>query len=598
MRSWQTDRRNPVGLVLLTGLLGWGALQTGPILIGGGLQLVPATLALVAFSGALRLTGEMLFFLADLADWLGARRASGKEGTARWGRLQDLKKELAKTPSGPFWGVLAGAPGRGLFIAFDSNAYVIGPSGAGKGHTAVVPMILSIRAAKIITDFKPELVVICQRALEAMGQSVIVLNPFGLYTDRIGETASLNPLDVLADDLLRAGGLRDFFEDAGELAMQLYPEPAQAKGDDQFWRAGTRKLIAFALVLECLINGHEATLSDAARLIEDRQKLEDNLRLILGIDRDGQPLAEGPLALESADWAERHDPEELREFLAAFRARAGGLLKLMSAGESKTFDSFAEGAEQALSIYAFGRLSAALGRSSFDFDAIKDGKTILNIFIVGDASRTEATGKFFGLMQFYMQLKLKRHARKDVPVYLINDEAANYAVYGLVPLMTWARSFGIRLIQVVQNFAAYEDRHGKHAAQVLNSEAEIKLFLPGQRAESTIKTIVELLGRQSVMVARLSADKAGAGLREDMSESARPLMTEDELRRSPDGILIVRQHPPFLQRPVSYAAIHPWRGWVDPNPHHGDKPFLRKVALKLKLKLKRKRQQQKRRRKP
>ncbi len=441
-------------------------------------------------------------------------------------------------------------------------------------------MVLSILASKIVTDFKPELLCICKRALEAMGQRVVALNPFGKYERIVGKTDRLNPLDVLVDDLHRQGGLKDFLDNGKELTMQLYREPAESKGDDKFWRSGSRKLIAMGANVECMINEYDATLADVSRLIEDRQTFEDNLRLIIGVDADGNPLPEGPLPFERSEWAQRHDPAELAEFLKTIRARAAGILKLMTGTETKTYDSFAEGAEQALQPFSFGRLSSALGRSSFDFDAIKNGKKPLNVFLVGDASRTEATESYFGLMQWYMQLKLKRHPRKDVPVYLINDEASNYSAYGLVSLMTWARGFGIRTIQYFQNFSAYAEKHGKHAVEVLDSESEIKLFMPGQRADSTLKKIVELLGRQSIMEARLSVDQERGGLREDMSECGRSLATEDEVRRSSYGILIVRQQLPFLQKPVSYSEVHPWRDMIDINPHHG-KPFRKKVKLRV-----------------
>lgn len=570
-----------VGLMLLTGLAVWATVQFGPVLHGGQLQLLPAMSAAVAALGGLRLVVVCLNLLARFLDWHSSHTATGKEGTARWGTLKDLRGELAAKDEGPFWGALVDEPKRGLFIDFSSNAYVIGPSGVGKGHTAVIPMILTIKASKIITDFKPELLMVCKKALEEMGQRVIVLNPFGLYEDRVGPTENLNPLDIVCDDLFHCGGLRDIFSDSKDLAMQLHAEPVNSEGDNKFFRSGTRKLIALASIIECMFNGYDATLGDVSRLLEDRQAIEDELRAIVGVDVNGKPHPNGPLALEAADWAQGQPPADVRLFLKTLRGRANGLLKLISKGDGRTYDSFAEGAEQSLAQFGFGRLSSALGRSTFNFDDIKSGKQVINVFLEGDASRTEATEEYFGLMQWYMQLKLKRHPNKDVPVYQINDEASNYKVYGLVALKTWGRGFGIRTIEFFQNFAAYAAKHGDHAVEVLNSEAEIKLILPGQRSPSTIKDIAEGLGSESVMMASLTAGAPGQGLQENLSESARPLATEDEIRRSQHGILIVRQHYAFEQVPVSYSEIDPLRDLADINPHH-NKPFLQKVKLKLK----------------
>ena len=571
---------NLAGLMLITGLMGWATLQLGPLFVGGQIQILPAVTGAVAAMGALRVVVACLNLLARFLDWRSSHSATGKEGTARWGKFKDLKSELSAKDEGPFWGVLPDKPSSGLFLEFSSNAYVLGPSGVGKGHTAVVNMILMIKESKIITDFKPELLCICKKALENMGQRVVALNPFGMYVDRVGETESLNPLDTLTDDLYRRGGLRDIFSDAAELAMQLHSEPVQNEGENKFFRSGTRKLIGIGNIIECMFNAYDATLGDVSRLIENRTEFEDNLRLIVGVDIHDKPHPDGPLPFEIADWAENHDEADVREFLKTLRGRARGLLKLMSGNESRTYDSFAEGAEQSLSPFGFGNLSSALGRSTFNFDDIKNGDGAMNIFIVGDSSRTESTEAFFGLMQWYMQLKLKRHPNKDVPVYQVNDEASAYKVYGLVALKTWGRSFGIRTIEFFQNFSAYSDKHGENSVDVLNSEAEIKLFLPGQRLPSTIKQIAEILGDQSVMVSGLSTEKENGGLREQMSESARPLATEDEIRRTEHGILIVRRHFPFEQVPVSYSEIDPLRNLADINPHHS-KPFLQKVKLKL-----------------
>ncbi len=572
-------RANVAGLVTVTGLCVWGYVQSGPVLAGGEVQPLPAALGFMAALGGLRIAGGCLNGLASILDWVGSHSATGKSGTARWGQYKELKKELCKDDAGPFWG-LSVNKGKKLLIDFSSNAYVVGPSGSGKGHTAVVPMIFLIPHSKIITDFKPELLCICKKGLEALGQKVIKLDPFGLYSDRVGPTDQLNPADVITDNFYRGGDLRNVFSDSGELAMQLYEDPVGSKGDDQFWRSGSRNLIALVTQAVCMLKDYDASLSDVALLLDDQAALELQLCSITGIDPEGNPDPQGLYPFELSEWAHYHDDASLSAYLKAFRAKASGLLKLMFESE-KTFSSFLEGARQALEPYGFGQLSSSLGRTSFDFDAIKNGGAPINIFIVGDASRTKTTEKYFGLMQWYMQLKLKRHPNKHVPVYLINDEASNYSIFGLVSLMTWGRGFSIRIIQFFQNFTAYEQKHGKHAVEVFNSESEIKLFLPGQRSAPTIKKIVEMLGEQSLMVASLSADKSG-GMRENMSESARPLMTGDEIRRTRNGILIIRQQRPILQKPLSYSEVEPLRKLADINPHHG-KAFLNTVKLKLKL---------------
>jgi len=578
--SAAVERQSLLLLAGATGLCTWAVIQVGPLFEFGEIQ--PLTLGVYAFTAicTLRFTGECFLALASGLEWFSARSGTGKSGTARWAKHKELKSEFCPKDAGPFWGMSAIARKK-LFIDTASNAYVVGPSGSGKGHTAVVPMIFTISHSKVIMDFKPELLTICKRGLEQRGQRVIGLNPFGMYTDIVGPSDCLNVLDVITDSLNTPNGLRNVLGDARELTLQLYEDPQGGAGDDQFWRNGTRKIIALVCMIECMMQGYKAALSDVALLLDDRDALEIRLRSIAGVDFEDKPDPEGPHMFELSDWADHHEEAELEIFLKTVRARTRSLLKTMSES-AKTFGSFLEGAHQALEPYGFGQLSSAMGRSSFNIDDLKCGDCALNIFIVGDASRSDATEKFFGLMQWYLQLKLKRHPNKDVPVYLINDEASNYSIFGLVSLMTWGRSFSIRTIQYFQNFTSYTEKHGSNAVEVLNSESEVKLFLPGQRSVPTIKKIVEILGEQSLMVAGLSPANSNEGIKENMSESGRPLMTEDEVRRTQHGILIVRQQRPILQTPVSYSEIVPLRTLADNNPHHG-KAFLKPVKLKLKL---------------
>lgn len=131
---------------------------------------------------------------------------------------------------------------------------------------------------------------------------------------------------------------------------------------------------------------------------------------------------------------------------------------------------------------------------------------------------------------------------------------------------------------IFQDISAFERVYGRTALETLWSETEIKQLLPGQRSPRTLEMIEKALGEQSVMGASLSAREDR--MDEQTSESGRPLMSADEIRRSPHGLLLVRQAPPVRFEPISYAEIDPFRTQAGINPFHG-KPFLKKVKLKL-----------------
>lgn len=114
--------------------------------------------------------------------------------------------------------------------------------------------------------------------------------------------------------------------------------------------------------------------------------------------------------------------------------------------------------------------------------------------------------------------------------------------------------------------------------ETLLSETEIKQFLPGQRSPRTLTMIRQILGDQTIMSVGMSPGEHG--VQEHTGEAGRALMTEDEIRRSKHGLLIIRRAPPILIEPISYAEVHPWRKQAGINPFHG-RAFLKKVKIKL-----------------
>lgn len=572
---------NFVAVLIFTGALIAVSLRLGPPVLYGEVRPLAALAMFLAALGCKRVIVSTLQLLIKLIDWQSMRTATGKSGTAEWAKKNDIRKELTAKKQGPFWGANAGRDRTPLFFDYVSNAMTVAPAGSGKGVCSVAPMGMSIRHSKIFGDFKGELICMLKKPLEARGETIRVLNPGGLWRDIIGESDCYSPLDIIADDLNRPEGLRDVMDDLREITGQILPEPAERESDNTYFREGSRRIMSDGILIETMIAEYDATLSSVALLIEDRQRLEDHVRWIAGVDIKGKPHPDGAFPIEQAPWAQKHHPEDVAEFAKLVRARAQNLLALMCGDDTRTFDSFITGAQQALAPFAFGRLAGVMGRSSFRMDEMKEGQTSSNLFIVADASRMEAYKPFIGLIQWCCMSAIKRHKNKERPVYFILDEATNYKIAGLENLLTWGRSYGLRLHVIFQDLAAFERVYGKTALDTLLSETEIKQFLPGQRAPKTLELISKkLLGEQSLMAAHMTLPENASGVAENVSETGRTLMTEDELRRTRQGILFVRQCRPILFEPVSYAQIHPWRKQVGINPFYG-KRFVKKTKLRL-----------------
>lgn len=399
-----------------------------------------------------------------------------------------------------------------------------------------------------------------------------------MWSDILGESDCYNPLDIIVDDLERPGGLRDVADDLREINSQILAEPADSEGDNTYWREGSRRCMRLAQVLECMVEGRDATLASVSLTIDDSAVLENKLRLVVGVDADGNALPDGPMPIESCAWAQLHSTQDLAEFIQWLRAQANSLLNLMNSSESRAFESFISGAQMALAPFAFGKLSPAMRRSTFSMNDLKSSEQATNLFIVADASKIEVYKGYIGLIQWCAMTAIKRHPNKSTPVYFIMDEATNYKIHSLDSLLTWGRSYGLRMHIFIQNFSAFERVYGKNALETLLSETEIKQFLSGQRSPVTRKIISDLLGEQSVMSAGLTPNENG--VQENTGETGRPLMTPDEVRRTQHGILLIRKSLPILIEPISYAEIHPWRKQAGINPFHG-KAFLKPIKIWL-----------------
>ena len=94
-------------------------------------------------------------------------------------------------------------------------------------------------------------------------------------------------------------------------------------------------------------------------------------------------------------------------------------------------------------------------------------------------------------------------------------------------MLTWGRSYGLRLHLIFQDLAAFERVYGKTALDTLLSETEIKQFLPGQRSPKTLELISkQMLGDQSMMAIEFQPESnEQPGFSENLSEAGRPLAT-------------------------------------------------------------------------
>jgi type IV secretion system protein VirD4 len=297
------------------------------------------------------------------------------------------------------------------------------------------------------------------------------------------------------------------------------------------------------------------------------------------------PLHESPWAISGV-----HDPEDIENFIAHYRARAKRVAHLLGKADTRTSDPFMEGAQQAMSKFSIAtRAHKITSSSSCSFAELKEGEQTTTFFIIADANAIKAQGPLIAHVQWCMLQELKRHPDKHRPVYVIADETSNFKLHDLGGLMTWARGYGVRMHLFLQNFSAFRQAYGKETLDTLLSEAEIQQFLPGIRSPEILDFLERKLGKKSVIVRgrRGSRERGGLGIDGvDYREEGRPLLYSKEIEREPRAILFIRRNKPMLVDVPAFAAIWPWRKQVGIDPFH-KKRFLKPIKLRIRRSVRR-----------
>jgi type IV secretion system protein VirD4 len=567
----------------MTALAVWAYPYVEPLVWNGEIRWLAVLVVGVGVISGLSLVSTILFLLASVFELWAARTPTGLRGSAGFIQsLSELKRDLLQSRRGPYWGTYRGMP---VFADYEATAYTLGPSGTGKSTKVVQPMVMALKGrSKVVIDFKSELTPVLAKPLRKRGEIIRVINLGELFSNKIGQASdTYNPLCLLADLFWQENGLLEIVDFVQEMALQLYPESKNGKGDDKYFRDGSRQLIAITIQLCVLIDGYKATLGDVLQLLNERQKLLKHVQWVCGRLRDANGHALSPMPIMDSPWADKHDDNDLLNYMHYFEAQCASICDMMEVSENKTFESFISGAQQALAPFNITSLAhQKTKKSSFRFAELKEGNKPTTVFLMLNANKANAQAPVLGLIQWAMLYELKQHPAKHRPVYLIADEATNIPWSGLGSLMTWARGFGIRLHFIFQNYSAFKQTHGEDTLKILLSEAEIVQVLSGQREPETLKMIETMLAERSVMTSNHSNQfDQGLGVNSaSYSEQGRALMTADEIRRTDKSILFIRKNKPILIDLQSIAEIAPFRDQIDINPFHG-KPYKKPVKLRL-----------------
>ena len=538
---------NMFGLVVFGALCLWGAWQTRIYLYPDSAFLyAPILLALLGALCAFRAVLLLITLIPTLIMRNWRLRLRQRAGSAGWASRRETKKHNMHKRRGFLAGLVHD---RALFVDVESAGLVLSPAGGGKTVNFVIPALCFNPSSMIVPDWKGTLTAMTADVRrEKYGHEVYTLNPSGAYADQTGPSARYNPLIILIDDWDTPEAHKRLLGDAAAIARQLYPDP-QRVSENQFFRNASRKMIVFAIVYVVIMGG-QPTLSAAYTLLADFERMS----VALHMASRGNHLA-GGLSLLAKD-----------------------LLRKFAEGDPKQIESFREGAVQALESFApSGELADITSSCDTRFYLARKKKA--TFYIVPDPTRPDEFAQFIGLLMWCAMTELTRHHEGE-PVYLLCDEATNFRIDGLPDQLTRAREYGIRMWLVVQELEQWAAVYGREALETLLSQTQVKIIF-GTQSQNTAELVSRMLGNKPIAAVNYNL---GSSIFDPMtssySETSRPLLTPDEVRRSEKVIIFNRKMNPIEGEALGYHEVLPWRSWVKANPLYGSK-YVGKVRLRL-----------------
>lgn len=494
--------------LMLTGLVYvfWqGVFEMGPL---GSIY----TLAAAAFS-----------FAIGIGYWLrGRARAFFKPpntfGSAQWATPEHLEANGAIGTSGLRLGYMPSDEGlKPIHYTGDRHLLTVAPTRSGKGTTLIVPNLLTYEGSLPTIDPKGENASITAQARRAMGQTVHIVDPWGIVDMPDHVPARFNPLDWLDPTDI------DMAENAMLLADALIV--SSDKGEP-FWTEEAKGLLQ-GIILYVATDPYE------------RQERH------LGRVRDLLLMPETELKKLFACMA-----------ASAFQVVASTGLRCQQKDE-KLLSNVLASAQAQTHFLDSPRMRESLSASDFRFEDLKTSE--MSIYLVLPSDRLNTFGRWLRLM---IQQAITVNARNitvrpELPVLFLLDEmpalgrlAMVEQAYGLMA------GFGLQLWGIAQDLSQLKRIYGDAYEGFIANSGVVSYF--GSRDRMTAEYMSALAGQTTVwnLSSAVVRSVGSTGNQSNRSESTtdttaathRKLAFPDELMRiAPDrGLLFIGNLDPIL----------------------------------------------------
>lgn len=463
---------------------------------------------------------------AGAAAWAVDRWLAGapltSHGSSRWIRHSELRA-ICRSADHVDGAVIGWTRSRVVRLPDEDNLLVFGVQRSGKTSTVIVPTLLTWPGAVVATSTKEELVALTGRH-RAMHGPVYVYAPLdsesGWITGLGLNAVTWNPVD----DLASSGG-------AAELA-DVFTAEGKASPSSHWYSSAANLLTGLFLLA---------------------RKRGTDISAVLDMLNATPLTGYVPLGREAGGRAEAI----LMGFARTPREEAGSIIST---------------AREALSLWIDDRVAAATAAGSpaarLDLGALleKGG----SLYLVAPAEDAERCRPLFTALVGSLLRRATARAREQGGVLhprllLALDEAANFArVPRLESYVSTGPGQGIQSILCFHDLAQLRAGYRADGAATIWNNCRARLLLPGQADMSTLELISKSMGSETVTYRSRSWTRAGKSSTE--ARVGRPLQAVDQLRRTPDPILILGHLPPARLTRKRWDQVPRWKALVAGTP--------------------------------
>lgn len=398
------------------------------------------------FQTALLIGLGIVLVFAVSAFAVGYRRPLQSHGSARWATEDELRKAklLArlKDVRGPIFAKVGKPSSQSLYLSSSEipHSLIAAPTGSGKGVGVVIPTLLTYPGSTIVLDLKGENFEKTARARRANGDRIFRFSP---YADH-GRTHRFNPLD----DVARAPARRRFSE-ARRLAASLIV--AKSKSAEGFLE-GAREIFASAAI--AAIEHDTPTIGALYDLLS----------------RSG-------------------DAQDIFDRLAASTqsAEARSVFQRMAATDTRVLSSYLSVlSDGGLSLWADPAVRDATAASDFSIhDLRRDPASIYLVVAPNDLVPLAPLVRLIFQQTIAVIQRTEPTSSEPFPILFLLDEFASLGRMEILSsAITTLRSYGGRVMIVVQSLAALRDHYGQDGAANLLANCRLQLFMAPADADT------------------------------------------------------------------------------------------------------------------